>query len=128
MINVLVDVFILEAYITEKNPTTNQETLKSIKNKYYNDIFIKHKVDSIGFYSTLYYLQTKPIEFDSILVKVDKKLNNIKALDTTRIVNKNQTITNLMPTNENDKLFNEQIKDNFKRKRKFKENNSQHTE
>lgn len=83
MITVLEDVVLMESYVNEKLPSATIDTLSALKSNFYNQIFKKHKIDSASFYSTLYYFQVHPIEFDSLLVKIDDKLSLVKPKDTT---------------------------------------------
>lgn len=86
MTAILVDVFLMEAYVTEKMPNANMDSVNTIKRSLYKDILNKHKVDSIAFYSTFNYYQAHPDEFSSILNTVDSSLIKIKPLDTTKVI------------------------------------------
>jgi predicted SnoaL-like aldol condensation-catalyzing enzyme len=115
----------MEAYLSEKIPSIQQDSLTSIKHKFYSAIFSKHKTDSSDFYTTLYYLQIHPNELDSILINIDKRLLKINPKDTTKIVQKlTKPVLNVI---EKDRLFNEQVKENFLKRKKYN-NNTQNTE
>ncbi len=86
MTAILVDVFLMEAYVTEKMPNVNMDSVNNIKSSFYIDILVKHKVDSATFYSTFNYYQAHPNEFSALLIKVDSSLTKIKPKDTTRII------------------------------------------
>ncbi|MFN8284071.1 MAG: DUF4296 domain-containing protein [Chitinophagales bacterium] len=85
MIRILQDVLIMESYVYEKLPSAGIDTLNAVKNQFYKEILNKYNVDSTSFYSTLYYLQMHPEEFDSLLSKVDDKLMVMKPKDTTHV-------------------------------------------
>ena len=85
MAEVLEDVLIMESYVIEKLPNVRADSLNAVKNQFYKEIFKKHKIDSIAFYSTLYYFQVRPIQFDSLLDVVDRRLSKIEPKDTSKV-------------------------------------------
>ena len=118
MIVILEDVLIMESYVMEKLPNLRTDSLNAIKNKFYAEIFKKHKVDSASFYSTLYYFQVRPIEFDSLLNKVDLKLSKIVPKDTTRVIQTPQMLPTGLPVGnvvDEEKKLKEQFAKHFPR-------------
>jgi beta-glucosidase/6-phospho-beta-glucosidase/beta-galactosidase len=83
MTTILVDMLLMEAYVSEKQPYINLDSLTILKKSFYKTILKKHKVDSASFYSTFNYYQSHPKEFSPILVMVDSSLNKIIPKDTT---------------------------------------------
>ncbi len=122
MISILVDVFLMEAYLSEKAPSMQIDSLAALKNNYYNAIFTRHKVDSIEFYSTLYYYQNKPIEFDSLLTRVNKQMQKIKPTDTLSNHATKPEIHIPPPTIEHNKLLNQDVLKQFERLKQNKLN------
>ncbi len=86
MAAVLADIFLMEAYVTERMQPVQQDSQTIVKQSFYSSIFKHHKVDSTGFYSTLSYYQAHPKEFSVLLNLVDSNLYNIKALDSVPYV------------------------------------------
>lgn len=85
MVSVLEDVLLMESYVNEKLQGVNTDSTAAVKRSFYKDIFKKHNIDSSSYYGTMYYLQAHPLEFDSLLAKVDRELNVVVAKDTSKI-------------------------------------------
>ncbi len=85
MTSILVDIFLMEAYVNEKMPNLNIDSLTVVRQSFYPSVLKYHKVDSFSFYSTFYYYQYHPKEFSELLNKVNTKMTKIKPLDTTII-------------------------------------------
>lgn len=85
MVAILTDVFMMEAYVNEKIPFTNADSLTIVKKSLYAPILKQHKVDSLDFYSTFNYYQTHPKEFINLLSLVDSSLVKIVPLDSTEV-------------------------------------------
>lgn len=84
MLQVLPDVFLMEAYVNEKYKVTNNDSIVAVKQTFYPEIFAHHKIDSTDFYETLDYFQSNPSKFSDLLIKLDSVLQKIKPLDTTK--------------------------------------------
>ncbi len=85
MVAILTDVFMMEAYVSEKIPLTNADSLTIVKKSLYAPILRQHKVDSLDFYSTFNYYQAHPKEFINLLSLVDSSLLKIVPLDSTEV-------------------------------------------
>ena len=80
---VLTDIFIMESYVAEKTAVVNPDTAIKIKKSLYSEILNHHKVDSLEFYTTFFYLQSHPKDFQVVLSMLDSAMNKIKPGDTS---------------------------------------------
>jgi hypothetical protein len=81
----MVDVLLMEAYVSEKMPVAGQDTLSLVKKQLYDSIFAKYKTDSASFFTTLYYYQAHPKEFSVHLKVIDSVMNKIIPGDTSTV-------------------------------------------
>lgn len=95
MTAVFTDIFLMEAYVNEKMPNLNADSLTIIKRAFYKDILKHHKADSAAFYTTFNYYQSHPKEFSELLALVDSNMLNINPLDTTLVKTEASTPKNI---------------------------------
>ena len=132
MTAVLTDVFLMEAYVNEKLPNANTDSLTVLRQSFYKSILKHHKVDSASFFSTFNYFHAHPDEFTVLLNQVDSNMNKIKPLDTTTVIKpvveppKNLEI--LSNFNEQEKAMQKEYLKNQQSSQKFKRKNEKNKE
>lgn len=125
MSNVLADIFLMEAYVNEKTAGLFPDSIANIKKSLYRPILLKHKIDSVDFYSTLNFYQAHPKEFLPVLSQVDSILVKIKPLDTATISVSNSPIVEVPKNFDSLANFSEQekaLREIYLKKNKLRKN------
>jgi len=125
MMAVLTDIFLMEAYVNEKTAGLFPDSIANIKKSLYRPILLKHKIDSVDFYSTLNFYQAHPKEFLPVLSQVDSILVKIKPLDTATISVSNAPIIDVPKNFDSLANFSEQekaLREIYLKKNKLRKN------